>query len=433
MERFTGVLGILLFLLVAWAISSNRRRVPWRIVLVGLSLQLLFAVLLLRVPWTATAFEWIAMVFTRAIGFAEAGSQFVFGALASSTLPDGSPAPWGFIFAFTVLPIIIYFAALMALLYHFGIMQRIVGAIAWLLQRTLGVSGTEALSVSANIVVGQTEAPLCIRPYLPRMTRAQLMVVMTGGFATMAGSVLAAYVAMLGGDDPAVRLLFAKHLLSASIMSAPAAFVMARLMIPETEQQPDETKLAVGSPVETRNAMDAIVVGTTEGLRLALNVAAMLIAVVALIALTDWILGSIGDIPWIADWRITNGFGSWSLGGALGLIFAPVAWLMGVPAADMRTVGELLGTQIVATEFIAYAELSSLRAENGISPRATLIATYALCGFANLPSIAIQLGGLVPLAPEKRGVFSSIAFRAMTAGAMACWSTACIAGIVLDV
>lgn len=431
MERFTGVLGILLFLVLAWAISSNRRRVPWRIVLGGLGLQIALAIILLRIPVTARIFEWIAAGFARAIGFAEAGSEFVFGALASTTMPDGSPAPWGFIFAFTVLPIIIYFAALMSLLYHFGIMQRIVGVLAWLLQRTLGVSGTEALSVSANVVVGQTEAPLCIRPYLPHMTRAQLMVVMTGGFATMAGSVLAAYVGMLGGNDETERILFAKHLLTASIMSAPAAFVMARLMIPETDEQPDETDIRAGKPAETRNAMDAIVVGTTEGLRLALNVAAMLIAVVALIALCDWILGAIGDIQFIQTWRVDNGYGPWSLGGALGLVFGPVAFLMGVPATDMHAVGELLGTQVIATEFIAYSDLATLRSEGALSDRAVLIATYALCGFANIPSIAIQLGGLVPLAPNKREVFSSIAFRAMIAGAMACWSTASIAGIVL--
>ena len=346
------------------------------------------------------------MFIAKAIGMASAGSEFLFGSLAQA---DG---PAGFVFAFRVLPVIIYFAAVMALFYHLGVMQRVVAAMAWVMRRTLGVSGAEAISVAANVLVGQTEAPLCIKPFLPRMTRSQLMVVMTGGFATIAGSVLAGYVDFLGGGDEEARIRFAKYLLTASLMSAPAAFVMAKILVPETDEEPEESILA--QPVmETKaaNAIDSIVVGATDGLKLAANVAAMLVAFIAILALLDWPLAALSNTEWIASIRAEYGWGEWSIQGGLGLIFWPVAWLIGAPNEDLAQVGQLLGTSMVATEFVAYLDLKQMMNDGTISPRAAGVVTYALCGFANIPSMAIQIGGLSAIAPTRRADFSKLAFR----------------------
>jgi CNT family concentrative nucleoside transporter len=425
-EPLRAVIGVAALCLIAWACSSNRRRVPWRVVIGGLGLQLVLAGLILGVPATAAAFEWLARQVATAIGMADAGSAFLFGPLAA---PDG---PAGFVFAFRVLPVIVYFAAVMGALYHLGIMQRVVAGMAWVMRRTLGVSGAESLTVAANVLVGQTEAPLCVKPFLPRMTRSQLMVVMTGGFATIAGSVLAGYVDFLGGTDEAARVRFAKHLLTASIMSAPAAFVMAKLMLPETESEPLETISA--QPIEDRkasNVLDAVVIGATDGLKLALNVGAMLVAFIAILALLDWPLEAISETEWIAGWRATHGYGPWSVQGGLGILFQPIAWCIGAPAGDVSQIGRLLGTSIVATEFVAYADLRIMMAEGTISPRGVTVVTYALCGFANIPSMAIQIGGLGAIAPSRRADFSSLAPRAMLAGALACWSTAAIASAIV--
>jgi CNT family concentrative nucleoside transporter len=423
-SRWHGLLAIAAFLLVATLLSTRRSAIRPRIVVVGLLLQLGIAVLLLRVPATAAAFGAFAGGVARAIGFADEGTRFVFGRLADG---DG---PWGFVFAIRVLPVIVFFAAVMAVLYRLRVMPALVSAAAWALRRSLGVSGTEALATASNVLLGQTEAPLCVRPYLPTMTRSQLMVVMTGGFATIAGSVLAGYVAFLGGTDEAARTEFARHLLTASLMSAPAAFVMAKLLVPETEEIAEDSlrgeELRPGS-----NLLDALAVGASEGVRLAVNVAAMLIALVAMLALLDWPIRSLGEWGPIAAWRQDSGLGPWGLAPLLGVAFTPVAWLLGVAAVDTARVGELLGTQIVATEFVAYIRLAEMRAAGELSPRSVVIATYALCGFANLPSIAIQIGGLGALAPSRRAEFSRLAVRAMFAGAMACWSTAAIAALVL--
>jgi CNT family concentrative nucleoside transporter len=423
-ERGHGLLAIGTFLLVAWLLSSGRRSIRIRLVVGGLLLQVLIALLLLRVPWTSEAFGRVALLVARAIGFADEGSRFVFGSLVD---PGG---PWGFVFAVRVLPVIVFFAALMAVLYQLRVMPLLVGAMAWVLRRTLGVTATEALATASNVLIGQTEAPLCIRPYLPTMTRSQLMVVMTGGFATIAGGVLAGYVSFLGGDDEALRVEFARHLLTASLMSAPAAFVMAKIVVPETETVDEGTVCAV----ELRpgaNLLDALAVGAGDGLRLALNVAAMLIAFVAILALLNWPIRELGEWGPIAAWRSAAGHGPWGLAPLLGLIFAPLAWLMGVATPDAGRVGELLGTQVIATEFVAYLRLAEMRAAGELDPRSVVIATYALCGFANLPSIAIQLGGLGALVPQRRADLSRLAGRAMVAGAMACWSTAAIVAIVL--
>jgi CNT family concentrative nucleoside transporter len=423
-SRFHGLLAIAAFILVAWACSSARRRINLRIVVTGLLLQVAIAIVLLRIPATADAFDVVAGLVAKAISFADEGSRFVFGSLAD---PGGA---WGFVFAFRVIPVIIFFAALMALLYQLRIMPLVVAGMAWCLRRTLGVTGTEALATASNVLIGQTEAPLCVRPYLPSMTRSQLMVVMTGGFATIAGSVLAGYVSFLGGDDEARRIEFARHLLTASLMSAPAAFVMAKLLVPETEPV-EEGEVESAELKPGANALDAIAVGAGDGLKLALNVAAMLIAFVSLLALLDWPIASLGEWGPIARWRGEMDFGPWGIAPLLGLLFTPVAWMLGIASGDVSKVGELLGTQIVATEFIAYLKLAEMQSAGELSHRSVVIATYALCGFANLPAIAIQIGGLGALAPSRRADLSRLAFRAMCGGAMACWSTAAIAAMVL--
>jgi CNT family concentrative nucleoside transporter len=420
--------AIAVFLLLAMVFSTNLRKVRWRVVIGGIVLQLLLAVLLLGVPITALWFEQLAGFVAKAIGMAGRGSTFLFGSLAEA---DG---PAGFVFAFRVLPIIIYFAAVMGLLYYLGVMQRIVAVIAWVMRRTLGVSGAEALSVAANVFVGQTEAPLCIKPLLPMMTRSQLMVVMVGGFATIAGSVLAGYVELLGNGDPSTELRVAKHLLTASLMSAPAAFVFAKILVPETEEEPPETLDAQPtSEVKAVNTIDAVVLGATDGLRLAANVAAMLVAFIAILALIDWPLQAISNIEIIAQWRASHEWGEWSVQGALGVIFQPIAWLLGAPAGESAIVGRLLGTSIVATEFVAFLDMRSMIAAGTISPKAASVAMYALCGFANVPSMAIQIGGLSAIAPTRRADFSRLAFRAMCGGILACWSTAAIASAIVSV
>lgn len=427
MDLVRGLAGILIFLGIAFALSTDRRAVRPRIVLAGIGLQFVIAFLLIRFKPAVAGFEYLAGAVTKLLSFSAEGGAFLFG-----NLTDGEMR-WGFIFAVQVLPTIVFFAALMSILYHLGIMQRIVAGLAAVLRVVIGVSGTEALAAAANVFVGQTEAPLCIKPYLPTMTRSQIMLVMTCGFATIAGSVLAAYVGLLGGAEEATRLAFAKHLLTASAMSAPGAFVMAKIMLPETEPQPDETDIqrAKDSERVTVNVLDAAAAGATDGLRLALNVAAMLVAFVALIALVDWPLELLGRTD------LGNAFESWlgleelTLIGLLGVVFSPVAALLGVDAGDVREVGELLGTAMVATEFLAYDALRGLIGENAITARSAAIATYALCGFANFPSIAIQIGGLTALAPERRSDFSRIGLRAMFAGALTCWMTGCIASLFI--
>jgi CNT family concentrative nucleoside transporter len=327
--------------------------------------------------------------------------------------------------------VIVFFASLMAVLYRLGVMQAVVGGLAWALRRTLGVSGAEALVTASNVLLGQGEAPLAIRPYLPRLTRSQLMITMTGGFATIAGSVLGGYVAFLGGEDEELRVLYTRHFLTASLMSAPAAFVMAKLLVPETREVPDERVVATGDLRPGRNLIDAAALGAGEGLRLALGVIAILIAFVSLLALADLPLRELGNLEAIRGWRESNGHGDWGIAPTLGFLFTPVAWLLGVAGPDLGTVGSLLGTQIVATEFTAFVELGRLKAEAAIDPRSAVIATYALCGFANIPSIAVQIGALGAVVPERREEIVALAPKAMAAGAMACWMTGAVAALTL--
>ncbi|MEI7657615.1 MAG: nucleoside transporter C-terminal domain-containing protein [Phycisphaerae bacterium] len=418
MDQFRGLLAVLLLLVAGFLLSTNRRAIRPRIVVAGVLLQLIIAWACLSFPPVVAAFQGFATGVTKVISFADEGTVFLFGKLADAS------QPWGFVFAVKVLPVIIFFASLMSVLYHVGVMQPVVASLAWVLRRTLGVTGAEALSGAANIFLGQTEAPLTVKPFIAGMTRSQIMAVMTGGFATIAGSVLAAYVGILGGESEEGRILFAKHLMTASIMSAPAGFVMAKIMLPETEEPPAEDleQLRRERGEGARNVVDAAAAGASDGLRLAANVGAMLVAFVALIAMINWPLSYLGD-------RV--GVEALTLQRLLGWAFMPVAWCMGVERADCPGFGAVLGQQIVATEFVAYLDLSKHIREGTMSTRSCQIATYALCGFANLPSIAIQIGGLSAMAPSRRSDFASIAPRAMVAGACACWMTGAVAGLFL--
>ena len=425
MTQWTGLLGVAVILSLGCLLSAHRSRIRWRTIVVGVLLQLALAFLLLRFPPVVAAFTLFATGVTKVIGFADEGTAFIFGKAA-----DASGA-WGFIFAVKVLPIIIFFAALMSVLYHLGVMQRVVAGVAWVIRGTLGVSGTEALSAAANIFVGQTEAPLTVKPFIAGMTRSQVMCIMVGGFATIAGSVMAAYISMVGGDDPAMRIEVAKHFMTASVMSTPAGIVMAKLMMPETETLHEESLDALRSlPRTSVNVMDAAAEGATDGLRLALNVGAMLVAFVSLLAMLNWPIAALSELPAVAQWRASHGLPVFTFQNLLGYVFTPIAWCLGT-GADAAKVGSLLGQQVIATEFVAYVDLAQSIRDGSIGGRAANIATYALCGFANLPSIAIQIGGLSAMAPNRRGDFASLGLRAMTAGALACWMTGAVASLFL--
>ncbi len=447
----TGLLGAGVLVALAWLISENRRAFPLRLVLGGIALQLVLALVLMKFPPVVAVFQFFAEGVAMVISLADEGIAFIFG----RELLDPA-GPWGFVFAIKVLPVIIYFASLMAVLYHIGLMPRIVAALAWLLRRSLGVSGAEALAMAANVFVGQTEAPLCIKPYLDRMSRAGLMTLMVGGFATIAGSVLAGYVNFLAPLPPgpeagmtpealdaaraaldaarAHQALWIRHLLTASVMSAPAAFVMARVLVPETEPA-DETHAVAAAEIEdSANLLDAASAGATDGLKLALNVGAMLIAFVSLLALVNWPIRALGDWGPVASFLGERGVEGLSLQTLLGWLFAPLAWTMGIEWADASFIGRLMGEKIVATEFIAFGTLAqgiNDPAGAAISERSAAIAAFALCGFANFGSIGIQIGGLSALAPSRRDQFVSLAFRAMIGGAFASWMTASIAGLFL--
>ena len=425
MAQYTGLLGILVILGIGYAFSAHRRHIKPRTIIVGVALQFVLAFTLLRFPPVVAMFNVFATGVTRVISFADAGTEFIFGKAADAS------GPWGFIFAVKVLPIIIYFAALMAVLYHLGIMQRVVAVLAWVLRRALGISGAEALSAAANIFLGQTEAPLTVKPFIAGMTRSQIMCIMVGGFATIAGSVMAAYIVMVGGDDPAMRIEVAKHFMTASVMSAPAGIVMAKLLMPETEPVREESLESLRNmPHTTVNVMDAAAEGATDGLRLALNVAAMLVAFVALLAMLNYPLAAISEIDSIASWRAQHGIPVLTFQNLLGYVFTPLAWCLGV-GADAQKVGSLMGQQVIATEFVAYVDLANSVKSGSISLRGSQIATYALCGFANLPSIAIQIGGLSAMAPNRRSDFAQLGLRGMIAGALACWMTGAVAGLFL--
>lgn len=412
MERFTGIIGMFVLLGLALAMSNNRKAINLRLVGWGLGLQLIFALFILKSPIGQPFFSLVDKLIRQLLAYSDAGSDFLFKSFGGGVVE----APL-LNFAFRVLPTIIFFSSLMALMYHLGIMQRAIKGIARIMQRTMGTSGAETLSVSANIFVGQTEAPLMVRPFIEGMTRSELTAVMVGGYATVAGGVMAIYVKMLP-DVPGI----AGHLMAASIMSAPAALVMAKIIYPETEKPQTLGELKISVKKVDDNAMEALARGATDGLKLAANVGAMLIAFVAMVALINGVLGLAGGVL---------GLDGLTLQGILGYIFSPLAWTMGVPWSDAHMLGTLMGEKLVLTELIAYADLGTLRAENAISDRAAIIASYALCGFANFASIGIQLGGIGGIAPSRRKDLAKIVFKAMLGGALASWLTASLAGILI--
>ncbi len=432
LSRLRGLLGVALLALIAWVLSSHRRQIPWRVVLWGLALQFLFALVILRTPAGAGVFDAANDVVLAAVGFTLEGARFLFGDLVWNNVPVGEGAVGnggiqgegrmvartGAFVAFNVLPTIIFFASAMTVLYHLGVMQRLVGGIAWVMRRTMGTSGAETLSAAGNIFVGQTEAPLLVKPFVNGMTRSELMAVMTGGFATVAGGVMAAYAGMLVGYFPDI----AGHLMAASVMSAPAALVVAKLMVPETEVS--ETTGAFRGEVDRPdvNVIEAAARGAGEGLHLALNVGAMLLAFLALIALLNSVLGWTGSLV---------GLSGLSLESILGWVLAPVAWVMGVSWTDAASVGSLMGLKTVATEFVAYLGLAEVMAEGGLSARSATIATYALSGFANFSSIAIQIGGIGGIAPGRRQDLAKLGLRAMVGGSIAAFMTGAIAGVLI--
>ena len=401
-----GLIGMILLLGIAFILSNNRRKINYRLVGWGLSLQFIFGILILKTPLGKPLFGFFDKVITKLISFSDSGSDFLF----KSLVPGVGYHEAMVNFAFRALPTIIFFSSLMTVLYHFGVIQFIVKWISRIMQKSMGTSGSETLSVAANIFVGQTEAPLMIRPFIRSMTQSELMAVMTGGFATVAGGVLALYVIWLK-DIPGI----AGHLLAASVMSAPAAMVVAKIIYPETELSETSGDLNIIIEKPDSNTMEALGRGATEGLKLAANVAAMLVAFVALIAMVNYLLT----------------FADTSIQGILGFIFQPLAWAMGIPWEEAQMVGVLMGEKITLTELIAYSDLRDLRLEQAISDRTAIIASYALCGFANFASIGIQLGGIGGIAPERRKDLASLALKAMLGGALASWMTASIAGILI--
>ena len=423
-----GVLGMISLIIIAFLFSSNRKAINWKTVGIGLAFQLLIAIGVLKVPFVQKVFEWIGSLFVSVLDFTRAGSKFLFEGLVVDM------DTFGFIFAFQVLPTIIFFSALTSLLFYLGIIQKIVKAFGLLLTKILKISGAESLSVAGNIFLGQTEAPLLIKAYLEKMNRSEMLLVMIGGMATVAGAVLAAYIGFLGGDDPVLRLQFAKHLLAASVMAAPGAIVISKILFPQTEEI--NTDVHVSSEKIGSNILDAIANGTTEGLRLAVNVGAMLLVFVAFIAMLNGILGWVGDVTSINTWIAANtAYQNLSLELILGYLFAPLMWLIGVAKEDMALMGQLLGIKLAASEFVGYIQLADLKnvasATHLTYNKSIIMATYMLCGFANFASIGIQIGGIGSLAPGQRKTLSEFGMKALIGGTIASLMSATIAGMII--
>ncbi len=423
---FRGMLGMVVLLLIGFLLSQDRRNIPWKTVFVGLTIQIILAIGVLYVPFVRSSFEFFGQIFVKILDFTKAGSEFLLGDLMDAE-------KYGFIFLFQVLPTIIFFSALTSLLFYWGIIQKVVWALAWVFTKALKISGAEALSVAGNIFLGQTESPLMIKAYLEKMSKSEMLLVMTGGMATLAGGVLAAYIALLGGNDPVLRLEFAKHLLAASIMAAPAAIIFSKMLIPPTDkinEQIEVNKEKIGS-----NVLDAITNGTSEGVKLAVNVAAMLLAFIAFIAMFNFIVGKIGQWTTLNEIIATGTNGRYdglSLQFILGYTFAPLMWLIGITPADMVLVGRLLGEKLILTEFIGYISLAELKASGVFSdPKSIIMATYILCGFANFSSIGIQIGGIGALAPSRRVLLSKLGISALIAGTLASLMSATIIGMIM--
>ena len=428
MEYIRALIGILILVFLAFLFSQNKKVINWRLVIIGIALQVVFGFLIAKVEIVTEAFIGLSEGFVVFLNFSQDGAAFLFGELVN---PSGN---WGFIFAFKVLPTIIFFSTITAGLYYLGILQKVVFGIAWVMARTMGLSGAESLSAAGNIFLGQTEAPLLVRPFIPRMTRSELMCLMTGGMATIAGGVLAGYVAFLGGDDLDQQTRFAAYLLSASIMNAPAAIVISKILIPETNPQQIDRELRVNSENLGVNLIDALSRGATEGLKLALNVGAMLLAFIAVIAAINFLLLQLGALVQLNDQIVSSTGGAFqglSLQYLLGQVFRLFAFIMGVDWSQSLKVGSLLGQKTVINEFVAYLSLSELKEAGALNEKSIIIATYALCGFSNFSSIAIQIGGIGGMAPNQQGQLSRLGMRALFAATIACMMTATIAGAMM--
>jgi concentrative nucleoside transporter, CNT family len=425
---FRGLLGLFSLLLIAFILSSKRSKINWMLVLKGILLQIVFAILVLKIPFVQTIFEGISNVFVGILNFTKAGSSFVFGGFVTDI------NSYGFIFAFQVLPTIVFFSALTSLLFYLGIIQKIVYGFAWIMNRLMNLSGAESLAAAGNIFLGQTEAPLLIKPYIEKMTKSEILCLMSGGMATIAGGVLAAYIGFLGGDDPEQQLFFAKHLIIASVLSAPAAIVAAKILLPETEDF--DKKLEVTKEKIGENVLESISIGTVQGLKLAVNVGAMLIVFIAFIAMANYFFSDIlGKYTGLNDIIASNSNGQYSgltLQFMLGYILKPIAWLMGTSWADSALVGQLLGEKTILNEFVAYVTLGNLKAAGLFTEeKSIIIATYILCGFSNFSSIGIQIGGIGTLAPSKRTLLSQLGIKALIAGTLASLFTAVIIGMLI--
>ncbi|MCB1234872.1 MAG: Na+ dependent nucleoside transporter [Verrucomicrobiae bacterium] len=428
-DIFRGLLGVAVLIGLCWLLSAGRREIAWRVVIGGIALQATLAALILLTPFGGVV-DVVSGWFIKLLAFTEEGSGFLFGELL-----DGKR--YGF--AFKVLPTIIFVSALTSLLYYLGILQRVVFGFAWVMKRLMRLSGAESLATAANVFVGQTEAPLVVKPYVPSMTRSEIMALMTGGMATIAGSVFGLYIATLGGDDETAKLEVARRLLTASMMNAPAALLVAKMLVPETGKVNED--LLVPRDRQGSNLLDALANGTVEGLRLALNVAAMLLVFVALIALFNAVVGWVGGLGADAETHSAGLLDGWvrSLSGGVfeklsleslaGFLFAPLAWVVGADGGDLLRTGQLLGTKMVTNEFLAYAQLGAMQGAGTLGPKTIFLATFALCGFANFSSIGIQLGGIGALAPEQRPTLAALGFKAMIGGTLASLLTASIAGM----
>jgi CNT family concentrative nucleoside transporter len=426
MDYLRGVLGLAVIVMIAFLFSNSRKRIDWRLVGIGITLQLVFGFLITKVSFVAKGFTILSQAFVKFLSFSRDGAAFIFGDLAGDS--------FGFIFAFQVLPTIIFFSTVSAGLYYLGVLQKIVFGIAWVMARTMRLSGPESLSAAGNIFLGQTEAPLLVRPFIPQMSKSELMCLMTGGMATIAGGVLAGYVAFLGGDSLEEQSKFAAYLLGASIMNAPAAIVMSKMFVPEEEKEIKQDKLEVNEEAMGVNLIDAMSIGASEGLKLALNVGAMLLAFIAVIAAVNYVLsGLIGEYTGLNSFVVnsTGGqFQGFSLEYLFGQVFRVFAWVIGVDWVDTLQVGSLLGQKTVINEFVAYLSLSEMQEVGSLNPKSIVIATYALCGFSNFSSIAIQLGGISIIAPNQQGNLSRLGLKSLLAASLACLMTATIAGML---
>lgn len=431
MTIIRGLLGMVVLVILAWLFSANRKKVDWVIVGKGLAIQLVLALSILYVPFVAYFFEFVGKIFVKILDFTKVGSEFLFGSMMDMD-------SFGLIFAFQILPTIIFFSALTSVLFYWGVIQIVVKGFAWVMVKAMKLSGSESLSVAGNIFLGQTESPLMIKAYLPKMNDSEMLLVMIGGMATVAGGVLAAYIGFLGGDDPAQRILFAKHLLTASVMAAPGAVVMSKILMPQTEkiqEQADVKMENIGS-----NFLDALSNGTIEGLKLAANVGAMLLVFFAFIAMINFVFTKVGSWVHLNDLiaNATNGnYDKLSLEFILGHLFAPLMWVIGVCKEDMTLLGRLLGEKLIASEFVGYTSLANLKATGNAlygsftEYKSIIMATYMLCGFANFASIGIQIGGIGGLAPNKRGFLSKQGMRALVGGTLASLLSATIIGMIL--